>query len=171
MAYRSVQVFSGRRLDLISPKPDGICIEDIAHSLSLQCRYNGHCKRFYGVADHSIRMVWALPDKFAPWALLHDSAEAYVSDMVRPLKRLLPGFRKIEDRILRVIAEKFELEWPMPEEIHTIDTRLLMSERRDLMGPKSMRWKIEVEPLPGLIVPMSPEEAERIFLAIAEAVL
>lgn len=130
---------SGGRFYFLDPRPEDVSIQSIAAALSKICRYNGHCRQFYSVAEHSTHA------SFRPrvlsvkrWALLHDAAEAYVGDMVRPLKQSLPQFREIEDRIMAAIAERFDLG-PFPEEVREIDMRLCATEKRDLM-PGAEDW-------------------------------
>lgn len=163
-----IQTYTGRWIDPLNPEPEQIVIEDIAHSLSLQCRFNGHCLSFYSVADHCIRVAWALSDKFSKWGLFHDAAEAYLPDMPRPIRRVLPGYKELEDVFLKVIAVRFDLPWPIPDEVYLMDDRMLMSEKRDMLIPTDHPWVDRAEPLPGKIVPMSGREAEKAFLSMAE---
>lgn len=146
-----------------------IDLRDIAHSLALQCRYNGHCRHFYSVAEHSVRVSHVVPPEDARWGLLHDAAEAYVSDLPRPLKVTVPDFRAAEDRLLQRIAETFGLPWPMPGSVHHADEVLLATEVRDLMAPVPDDWTFKVTPLAETVTPRSPGDAEALFLARAEA--
>lgn len=159
-----IQTFTGRTLYPLDPDPDALDIRDIAHALSLHCRFNGHCRVFYSVAEHSIRVSQQFSDDDALWGLLHDASEAYLSDVPKPLKQDLPEFRRAEDRLIRVIAERFSLPWPIPETVHEADMTLLMTERRDLMGEPVGDWGIDADPLPERIDPLRPSEAERAFL-------
>ena len=102
-----IQTYTGRKFFPLTDEPGEIDLRDIAHSLALQCRFNGHCRQFYSVAEHSVRVSHILPDEEAAWGLLHDAAEAYVSDLPRPLKLTVPDFRAAEDRLLRQIAETY----------------------------------------------------------------
>lgn len=117
--------YTGRSVDILNPTEDMIDIIDIAHSLSNQCRFTGHTLSFYSVAEHSVRLsgrFLTLEDK--RWALMHDAAEAYISDIATPVKHLPEVhavIAPIEERFLRVIASKFELPWPMPECVHEED--------------------------------------------------
>lgn len=160
-----IQTVSGRRFHLMEPTPDEVYIEDIAHALSLLCRFNGHCLRFYSVAEHCVRVSWQLEGDAALWGLLHDAGEAYVGDVPRPAKRQLPRFDEIEDRILRAVLDRYGLTWPAPEAVWRADDQLLMTEARDLMAPAPEPWNIPAEPLPGRIEPWSPERAKEAFLA------
>lgn len=123
--------YSGLRFDPISPDPSQISIIDIAHALSNQCRYAGHTKRFYSVAEHSVRLTRACSPANKPYALLHDASEAYIIDMPRPIKRL-PELKSIymelEDRAMQAILTKFGLQPELPEEVLKLDNLILLTE-------------------------------------------
>src|SRR5690606_29748913 len=93
-----MQTFTGRRFWPLDPRPDEICIEDIAHALSMQCRYAGHCLSFYSVAEHSVLLSQHVAEPFRRWALLHDASEAYLVDVPRPIKGDLSNYRAVEAR-------------------------------------------------------------------------
>ena len=106
-----MQTYTGRQFWPLDPRPEEVVIEDIARALSMQCRFAGHCAKFYSVADHSVR-VSMLADENSTLALaglLHDAAEAYVVDVPRPLKRFLPGYKEIEREVARAIEKRFGL--------------------------------------------------------------
>ena len=160
-----IQTYTGRQFFPLEPRPDDIDIRDIAHSLSLQCRFNGHCRGFYSVAEHSVRVSRILDGRERLWGLLHDAAEAYISDLPRPLKATAPGFRAAEDRLLEVIVARFGLAWPMPAHVAHADEVLLATEMRDLMAPPPAPWLLDARPLAETVVPVAPDAAERMFLA------
>jgi hypothetical protein len=159
-----IQTYSGRQFWPLSPRAADVDIADIAHSLSLQCRFHGHCLHFYSVAQHSVLVSQALPDDLALWGLLHDAAEAYVSDLPRPLKSTAPAFRAAEDRVLHLIAAQFGLVWPMPDAVAHADDVLLATELRELMAPPPEPWQLGVDALPLRIDPLPPREAKQLFL-------
>jgi hypothetical protein len=130
-----IQTYTGRAFGILNPHPDDIVIEDIAHSLSQQCRYAGHCVQFASVAEHC-RLMWELASKpnKRP-ALLHDATEAYLVDVPRPIKELLPDYKKIEHVLAAVIAAKFGVAYPWPEEVLQLDARILLDERAQNMVP------------------------------------
>jgi hypothetical protein len=160
-----IQTFTGKQFWPLEPRAEDVDVRDIAHSLSLQCRFNGHCRVFYSVAEHSVRVSRIVPPDLASWGLLHDAAEAYLSDLPRPVKDRLFGFRDIEERLLEVIARAFGLPWPMPAAVAEADDALLATEARDLMGLPPSSWKLSAAPLQERIVPVSAESAELLFLA------
>ena len=99
--------YSGIKFQLLDPTMDMINIHDIAHSLSMQCRWNGHCKFFYSVAEHSFHVSNLVPKSLALHGLLHDAAEAYVGDIITPYKDQLVNAKTIEHKILKLIFECF----------------------------------------------------------------
>lgn len=159
-----IQTFSGRTFHSLEPVEEEIFVVDIAHSLANLCRFNGHCLRYYSVAEHSVRVSRILPDEFKLWGLLHDAGEAYLTDLPRPVKRKLTAFNEMEDRVLEIVARRFHLVWPMPAEVKEADNILLATEARDLMAPPPRPWNLGVEPLPEHIDPMLPPQARAFFL-------
>ncbi len=159
-----IQTYTGRPFDPLALDHAAFDIRDVAHSLALQCRFNGHCRSFYSVAEHSVRVSRLCSEQTALWGLLHDLGEAYVGDLPRPVKREIPAFSEVEDRVLRAAARAFDLPWPMPDEVRRADDLILATEFRDLMGPGPGHDTFAIEPLPETIVPVGPEEAERAFL-------
>ena len=141
-----IQTKTGRKFYPLKPKCEDIDIEDIAWSLSNICRYNGHCKHFFSVAEHSIYASQYLPSKYALEGLMHDSAEAYIGDISTPVKQLLPDVKKIEYGILKCVAEKFKLEYPFHKDIKKIDLRLLATEASQIMNPQVEVWPQITEP-------------------------
>jgi hypothetical protein len=127
----SIKTFTGR-VDPLNPVVDEINIEDIAHALSRQCRYNGHCVGFISVARHSIWVAEQLAaqgyDKVVQLTgLLHDAAEAYLGDLVRPIKHSDFGveYLKIEAILEEVIAKCFGIPFPFPQEVYEADNHVL----------------------------------------------
>lgn len=159
-----IQTHSGRAFWPLDPRAEEMAIEDVAHSLSQLCRFNGHCRRFYSVAQHSVLASRIAAPRHALWTLLHDAAEAYLGDMTRPLKKSLTAFGIAENRVLKVVAQKFGLEWPMPEAVKRADNTMLVTEARDLMSRPPSPWGMAEKPLTGKIKPWSSRVAERRFL-------
>ncbi len=170
-----IQTFTGKAFYPLDPRPEDVSMFDIAHSLSQLCRYAGHTRRFYSVAEHCVVMSWAIPQEFAAWALMHDAAEAYIVDVPRPIKRQpeMLAYRNIEDHLITTIATKFNLKWDVmdlgdfPEAVHEYDARILLDERAALLGQKPQNWAPELEAMRPLGVKISgwqPDQAETLFL-------
>ena len=155
---------TGTKFHPLSPDPETIHIKDIAHSLSLQCRFNGHCHEFYSVAEHSVRLSQIVAPELALWGLLHDAGEAYFSDLPRPIKNQFPRFRELEDALVAIIMKKYGLQPEMPAAIKKADDIMLITELRDIMPASPVPIEMNVEPLPDLIIPWPAETAERRFL-------
>lgn len=170
----TMTTYSGMHFDFVTPTPDMICIEDIAHALSLECRFQNQCYPFYSVAQHSIVVShyampkdpeWVKNDRlFQLTALMHDSAEAYCGDMNKPLKLLLPEYRVIEDRIYAAIAAKFGLPIKIPDEIKDFDQRILANEGRRFMHETWADAKFDFDPAIDIGRAMASEEAQKRFL-------
>lgn len=160
-----MQTFTGARFYPLDPRVDEVDLRDIAHSLSLLCRYGGHVDRFYSVAEHCVLMSQAVSPEHAMSALLHDATEAYVVDVPRPLKAQLPDYRAIEADVWLAIAVRFGVPVRLPVEVHEADNRILLNERNTLM-PRAERWYVDDEyaPLNVDIQGWSPEVAERRYL-------
>lgn len=159
------QTFTGRQFFPLNPRPEDIDPVDIAHALSNLCRYNGHVRRFYSVAEHCVLMSRTVPAEDALWALLHDATEAYVGDMVRPLKKHMPDYCAAEERVALAISERFGIPEQMPESVRDADNRIILDERAALLGDPPADWGIPGEPLGVDIQEWRPERAEREYLA------
>jgi len=131
---QKITTLSGRQIDPFNLRTKDIDIQDIAHSLAMQCRYNGHTRRFYSVAEHSVLVSQVLPDEHKLWGLLHDATEAYIGDMVSPVKGRMTDFKKLEQQIEKAVAERFGLTSAMPEIVHGADKHILSLELDWLAG-------------------------------------
>ena len=160
-----IQTYTGKQFWPIDARPEEVDIQDIAHSLSMLCRFNGHCNQFYSVAEHSVHASHVTSPVHAAWGLLHDAAEAYLSDIPQPVKRELTLFHEFEERLLLVIAERFGLPADMPAEVKQVDMLLLATEKAALMGKEPAPWEGIQEPLdPSMILAWSPDVAKKEFL-------
>ena len=157
-----ITTFTGLKFHYLDPQADEVNILDIAHALSLLCRFNGHTKMFYSVAEHSLRVAHIVPN-FPLAALLHDAHEAYISDIPRPIKADMPIYEKIAERIQRIIENKYGVGKYDKREVKQADHILLATEARDLMD-NTKDWLELPTPLNKRIHPMKIEEVEVTFL-------
>lgn len=124
---------SGAYFDFKDPESSEFTIEDIAHGLSHICRFAGQCKKFYSVAEHSVHASNIVPPEFAFEALMHDAPEAFIGDVSKPLKGLLPDYRRIEKEVERAVLGRFNLTPPLSSTIKDADLRMLKAEQAQAM--------------------------------------
>ena len=160
------QTVSGKAFPLPDFKPSDFHIEDIAHALSLVCRFSGHCLAFYSVAQHSVLASQIVPDQFRMWALLHDASEAYMSDVVAPFKDQLPQYKELEKKVMQAICIRFAIPMEMPAQVAMADLTVLATEKRDLLLPEPQPWDCleGVLPMETKIQPWPWAKAKQIFL-------
>lgn len=163
---------SGGRFDYEAPELTEIHISDIAHALSQICRFTGHTRRFYSVAQHSVLVSRLVPPEHALAGLLHDAHEAFVGDVATQLKELLPTYRAIEARAWEAVATRFGVDPILPACVKRADIIALATERRDLLPHDGRVWAIlaNVVPCVERIEPLSPEAAEALFLSRYRAI-
>lgn len=161
-----MQTNSGGRYYPLDPRQDQIDPGDIAHALSLLCRYGGHVDRFYSVAEHCVLVSLAVPPEHALQALLHDATEAYVVDVPRPVKQHLTNYKELEARVWAVIADRFDVSRVVAPEVTEADNRILLNERAALMRNAEVgAWTVDgMEPLDISIRAWSPERAKIEYL-------
>lgn len=162
-----IQTYTGQKFEPLEPKFEQIHIGDIAHSLSLLCRFVGHCREFYSVAQHSIyvsQIVPNMPPDLALYGLLHDASEAYISDIGGPIKRYIVGYSEVEKRLMDAILQRYGLHPSLPREVKYADLTLLATEKRDLMSYCPYEWFPMPPPLANKIVPLAPKVVEDMFL-------
>lgn len=161
-----LQTFSGRQFWPLDPDPAHVAIEDIAHALSMQCRYAGHCLRFYSVAEHSVHLArhFSYDAGLAMWALLHDASEAYLVDVPRPVKPFLPGYKDAERAVQAAVCDAFGLPHEMPAVVHAADSAIIGDERAN-MAACIAEWSGDHSGLGVQLEYWPPEEAETEFLA------
>ena len=135
-----VATYTGRQFYPLDPQQDQVDIEDIAHGLAYQCRFNGQTRHFYSVAQHSLIVAGLVPKRFRLAALLHDAAEAYMGDMVKPLKQLFPKFSAIEAKVMAAIGARYGITDFEDRAIKRADLVALAMEKRDLMPNSTEAW-------------------------------
>jgi hypothetical protein len=137
-----IETYSGVPFDIFLHTQEDIRIEDIAHSLAHQCRYSGHTAEFYSVAEHSVWMSYLVKESEAFLALMHDSTEAYLSDVARPIKFLIPRYYELESILWHSIAKKYSLPSELPDTIKRMDLAMLKTEKESLLtGDCPREWE------------------------------
>jgi uncharacterized protein len=150
-----ISTFTGKYIDTRDPQPDQICIEDIAHQLSMQPRFGGRLSKYYCVAQHCIEASMYASKSYALETLMHDASEAYICDMPSPIKSELPQYYEIEERLMKAIAAKFNFRLNLPQ-VKVIDKYMLELEWSTLVkGHK-----------PDQLLCMNQEFAEKTFLEL-----
>jgi len=159
--------FTGRQFWLQDPRIGDIDIADIAHALSNQCRWAGHTREFYSVAQHSVLVSQLCSPANKVVGLLHDSPEAYLQDLIKPLKKLLSGYRALENAWAICIGLTYGLDdklLDLPREVHRADRMVCIAERRDLVAGTASKYSADEPRLEERIEPWSADRAEREFL-------
>lgn len=163
----SIETYSGKFFEVMDPQVDQIELYDIAHALSMLCRFGGHCEAFYSVAEHSVLVSLLVSPENALAALLHDASEAYLVDIPRPVKPFLENYKIMENAILEKIAEKFSLPYPFAEEIKLANNAQLKTEAKYLMAGRGENWGTWLDGITmrGKIPKcLQPIEAKQLFL-------
>ena len=151
-----IETYTGKKFFPLAPRPEDVCIADIAHSLSKIVRFNGHTGPTYTVAEHSVHLSKMVSPEAALYGLMHDAAEAYFSDVAKPLKEAIPEIKAIEARIEAAILERFNIVVTdeIRAEVKEADLRMLAAEKAQLMMGKNKYeclegiepFDIEIEP-------------------------
>jgi hypothetical protein len=162
-----IQTYRNHKLSVFAPDPKEIDIKDIAHVLSTNCRFGGHCRTHYSISNHSLYVASILPPELKLLGLLHDAAEAYVGDLPRPIKKMIPEFKNIENKVLEAIS--IALEVPdlnnLPKEVHEADNIALVAEAKALFEYDVDNWTDKYKLTPTKkILSLTSEESEMEFL-------
>ncbi len=156
---KCIRTFTGKYFNVFDIDPGLICIEDIAHGLSMQCRFGGHTHYFYSVAQHSIEVALLCPFGQRLAGLLHDASEAYLLDIPRPIKNQLLNYKEIEHNLMLAISEKFGFQYPFCRAVKQNDEIILKDEWESLVITKPER--------PDL-THMKPQDAKETFIEFFE---
>lgn len=161
----TILLASGNYFDFEAPDSSVFTIEDIAHGLAMTCRFAGHCRWHYSVAQHSVHLSEIVPPEHAYQGLMHDAPEFAVGDMAKPLKVICPDYSVIEKRVEVAVFRRFNVETPLPLTIKEADIRMLATEQRQLMRNRD-DWDYTRgrAPLDFTIPRWTPEEAKKRFL-------
>lgn len=170
-----MQTWSGRQFWPLDPRAEEVHIGDIAHALAHQCRYGGHTRRFYSVAEHCVLLAEAVSRQNRLAGLLHDSPEGYLPDMIRPVKRSMPAYRTAETAVWRMICARFGLSTELPAEVHQADVRILVDEFQQAMAPMPVPIETTalagIEPLGVTLRFWRPDEAGFQFLTLFDRLI
>jgi hypothetical protein len=182
-----IQTRSGTALNLIDPQPNQVVVDDIAHSLSQLCRFNGHTKRHYSVAEHCVLIAWHLREKgrspvIQLDGLLHDAREAYIGDITWPMQQALgmsfrARYKEISNKIHEAILSKLGLSdiIALRTESHIVkmaDLGILIDERDELLGPPPRAWECEdLGPIGAKPVGWDPDTAKTMWLIALDELL
>lgn len=174
-----IQTFTGKKFWPLAPRVEDICIEDIAHALSLKCRFGGHCKVFYSVAQHCVLVSELLEpstESTLLWGLLHDAAEAYLPDFPTPIKEFF--YVQYEEAAYYISTLEYQINYCIQKALgippnsynhHLIkaaDLKALATERAQLMSEGFEREGLkDIEPAYIKINPLPPYLAEDMFLS------
>ena len=183
-----IRTYRGHEFNFVNIDPATIDIQDIAHSLSLICRFTGHLREFYSVAEHCIWVsnlaykyaLAGVTPLYAPvpsqreaakiglLALMHDASEAYITDLNSPAKSLLPGYKALENLITDVINKKYGIEFGVvPAQIKYADNTMLIAEAKALLFETDFTdWINNVydKKVQYNQIPLTPRQAESSFL-------
>lgn len=163
--------YSGLEFKPFAPDPDLITLEDIARALSNICRYGGHTKYFYSVADHSMRVADRMENKVdARWALLHDASEAYLGDIPAPLKKMsaFAPYAELERNVMIAVCQRFDLPFEEPENVYFWDKEIRREEMAFLTNIPEELHRVSDKSEFKTIVPLTPEDSYRNFLRYAD---
>jgi uncharacterized protein len=149
-----IMLASGTLFDIVDPEGSAFSLTDIAHGLGRVCRFAGHTNRFYSVAEHCCHVARLVPMQYGRAALLHDASEAFIGDVTRPLKALLPDYQVIEARIEDAIYLRFMgvpkgivMGGGVGAAIKRADLAMCLAEARELMPHADGYWSnLPVDP-------------------------
>ena len=170
-AAQFIETYTGRPFYPLNPRQEDISIIDIAHGLSLQCRYGGQISDFYSVAEHSVLLAMYAEEELHASVLdclqilMHDAPEAFMTDIPRPVKQYMPEYREWDHGINEAIRKWLSLEGiKTPDFQDEIDSRIIIDERAQLKSDSGLDWGHNLKPLGLEMQKWHPRRAEIEFL-------
>lgn len=162
----SICLSSGRDFNFLCPEKSDFKLLDIAVALSKICRFTGHTRSFYSVAQHSVMCSHLVPRHLRLQALMHDAAEAFLGDVSTPLKQLLPDYKAIEKNVEAAVFARFGLPAELDPAVKQADLIMLRTEVHWFMPKHCANWPIlaGIEPAPVRLMPLTPSQAQTEFL-------
>ena len=168
-----IEISSGRLVDLQSFDASLVTIAEVAHALGMLCRFGGHAKQFYSVAEHSVLMLqWfrtCRPNSSREEQraiLMHDAPEAFLVDLPRPIKAQLPAYRHMEERLAACLAERFDTADAVVD-VERYDLEMLAMEKMHVMRSENDWPSLDGVLVPNTVVPRfwDPDRARYEFAA------
>ena len=152
---------SGNYFDFSDIENQTLDVHDIAHGLSMTCRFGGHCNKFYSVAEHSVWVSRLVPPEYAMIGLLHDASESVLGDMPKPLKNIMPEYSLMEEKLEITIARQYNIQFPYPPEIKQEDIKMLITEQSQLFSGHIPKTGVFEKALPYdfRLLCLTPEQA------------
>jgi 5'-deoxynucleotidase YfbR-like HD superfamily hydrolase len=137
-----IETYTGRFVDITEIKPSDVNLLDVAHALSMSCRFNGHTSKFFSVAEHSVNVSWLVPKEMALAGLLHDGSEAFLCDIPRPIKPFLTNYYELEAKVQAAIYERFGVGAFCHETLKEADNIALKAEAKALVKSGGKHWQM-----------------------------
>lgn len=165
-----IATYTGKKFFLLEPRIEDIDVIDIAHSLAMQCRWTGHCRHHYSIAQHAYYCSLIGPEEEAFQRLHHDDSEAYIADMNRPLKHYTEAgaaYKKVEKPLQDLIYDAMGLSRIEHESVHLADHAMLYAEKSQIMGylfDEAEKWTPDEAQANIKIEQWTPEYAEHMYL-------
>jgi len=143
----AINTVASGKIDLLNPTADMVHIADIARGLSNVCRFGGQIPHFYSVAQHSILVAKLMQEDGCDseqqfYGLMHDASEAYLGDMVRPVKLKVRKYQSLEKQLMKVIAERFEMDYGLFNDVKPYDRLALEMEFDTFFNDKDLLGRI-----------------------------